>query len=74
MAGRPSLKYLRTKGGLILPGLAVLAVMLILQMVGVPAIDRAGSLLFDSYQRAKPRAYQDAGSANGPGRAPMSPI
>ena len=61
MAGRPSLKYLRTKGGLILPGLIVLALILILQVIGVPAIDRFGSLLFDSYQRAKPRVYQDAG-------------
>jgi adenylate cyclase len=61
MAWRPSLKYLRTKGGLILPGLIVLALILPLQVVGVPAIDRIGSLLFDSYQRAKPRVYQDAG-------------
>lgn len=61
MAGRPLLKGLRAKTWVILPGLAVLALMLALQMVGVPAIDRVGSLLFDSYQRAKPRAYQDAG-------------
>ncbi|MDB5706731.1 MAG: adenylate cyclase [Sphingomonas bacterium] len=61
MAGRPSLKYLRSKGGLILPGLIVLALMLALQAIGVPAIDRVGSLLFDSYQRTKPRVYQDAG-------------
>ena len=61
MARTPTLKYLRTKGGLILPGLIMLALMLLLQTIGVPAIDRIGSLLFDSYQRAKPRVYQDAG-------------
>ncbi|MDH7971214.1 adenylate/guanylate cyclase domain-containing protein [Sphingomonas sp. AR_OL41] len=52
---------LRKRGGAILPGLAALFVALLLQAIGVSAIDRASAPLFDSYQRAKPRAYQDAG-------------
>ena len=61
MAERPLFRRLRAKAGVILPGLIVLALILLLQGVGVPAIDRAGALLFDSYQRAKPRPYRDAG-------------
>ena len=61
MAGRPSLKILRGKAGVILPGLLVILIMTTLQLIGVPSIDRAGSLLFDSYQRAKPRPYRDEG-------------
>jgi adenylate cyclase len=61
MAGRLSLKILRGKAGVILPGLLVILIMTALQLIGVPTIDRAGALLFDSYQRAKPRAYQDEG-------------
>jgi adenylate cyclase len=60
MGGRWRLA-LRKRRGAIVPGLAALFVVLLLQWVGVPAIDRASSLLFDSYQRAKPRTYQDAG-------------
>jgi adenylate cyclase len=61
MAGRPSLKILRGKAGVILPGLIVILIMTTLQLIGVPTIDRVGSLLFDSYQRAKPRTYRDEG-------------
>src|SRR4051794_21791779 len=61
MAGRPSLKILRGKAGVIVPGLLVILLMTVLQLIGVPTIDRAGALLFDSYQRAKPRTYQDEG-------------
>ena len=48
MAERPLFRRLRAKAGVILPGLIVLALILLLQGVGVPAIDRAGALLFDS--------------------------
>lgn len=51
----------RKQRGAMLAGLAALLVAFALQMVGVSAIDRVGALLFDSYQRAKPRVYQDAG-------------
>jgi len=61
VAERPLFRRLRAKAGVILPGLIVLALILLLQGVGVPAIDRAGALLFDSYQRAKPSPYRDAG-------------
>ena len=43
-----------------LPGLAALAVVLLLQIAQFPAIDQVGSLLFDVYQRANPRPYEDA--------------
>ena len=46
---------LRKRAGAILPGLATLLLVLLLQAIGVSAIDSASSLLFDSYQRAKPR-------------------
>ncbi len=51
----------RKRRGAVLPGLAALLVVLLLHWIGVAAIDRASALLFDSYQRAKPRTYQDAG-------------
>lgn len=51
---------LRKRAGAILPGLATLLLVLLLQAIGVSAIDSASSLLFDSYQRAKPRPYTDA--------------
>src|SRR5689334_2079759 len=49
------------KGGLpVLVGFAVVLATLLLQLVGLPVLDRIGLLLFDSYQRAAPRAYEDA--------------
>ncbi|MEO6216102.1 MAG: adenylate/guanylate cyclase domain-containing protein [Sphingomonas sp.] len=61
MAGRPSLKILRGKAGVILPGVLALLAVLALQIVGVRSMDRIGLLLFDSYQRAAPRPWQDGG-------------
>ncbi len=45
----------------VLAGLLVVAVVALLHFASVPMIDRLGLLLFDSYQRAAPREYQDAG-------------
>ncbi|MEP7006125.1 MAG: adenylate/guanylate cyclase domain-containing protein, partial [Sphingomonas bacterium] len=59
--GRPSLKILRGKAGVILPGVLALLAVLALQIVGVRSMDRIGLLLFDSYQRAAPRPWQDGG-------------
>ena len=69
----------------VLAGLLVTALVALLQLLHLPSLDRLGLLLFDSYQRAAPRAYEDApvrvsisttsrsaASANGPGRAPRS--
>src|SRR5512140_3471738 len=61
MAGRPSLKILRGKAGVILPGLLVLLAVLGLQLRHFESIDRIGLSLFDSYQRLAPRPYKDAG-------------
>jgi len=60
MAGRPSLKILRGRAGVILPGLLVLLAVLGLQLRHVESIDRIGLSLFDSYQRLAPRPYKDA--------------
>ncbi len=43
-----------------LAGLAMIALIFALQLAQVPALERIGLLLFDSYQRASPRAYEDA--------------
>ncbi|WP_160296773.1 CHASE2 domain-containing protein [Sphingomonas sp. ERG5] len=53
-------KLLRGKGVLVLPGLAALLIIALLQFIGFAPLDRVGLLLFDSYQRAAPRAYEDA--------------
>ena len=53
-------QYLRGKSGAILLGLAALLAVLVLQVIGFPATDRLGLLLFDGYQRAAPRPYEDA--------------
>lgn len=43
-----------------LPGVAALLAVLLLQFAGFTPLQRAGQLLFDAYQRAAPRAYEDA--------------
>ncbi len=53
-------RQLRHKLSLALPGLAALLVVFLLQVTGFGQLDRIGLLLFDSYQRAAPRAYEDA--------------
>lgn len=44
----------------LLPGLAVLALVLGLQLAGLPLLANLGRLVFDSYQRAEPRAAEQA--------------
>ncbi len=44
----------------LLAGLVLVALVAGLQWLRLPALDRLGLLLFDSYQRAAPRAYEDA--------------
>lgn len=41
-------------------GVLLVALVALLKFAGVPALDRLGLLLFDTYQRAQPRAYHDA--------------
>ncbi len=53
-------RWLKTNGIPVLSGLAAVAVVSLLQFAQLPALDRIGLLLFDSYQRAAPRAYEDA--------------
>lgn len=52
--------FKNSKSGLVLPELAALAAVALLQLVGVPQLERLGLLLFDSYQRAAPRPYEEA--------------
>jgi adenylate cyclase len=51
---------MRSSAGPVLAGLAAVILVALLQLVHVPALDRIGLLLFDSYHRAAPRAYEDA--------------
>lgn len=51
---------LRHSGWPFLAGLIVTALALALNFIGVPAVERAGLLLFDSFQRAAPRERHDA--------------
>jgi adenylate cyclase len=51
---------MRSSAGPVLAGLAAVTIVALLQLAHVPALDRIGLLLFDSYQRAAPRAYEDA--------------
>ena len=44
----------------VLAGLVLVALVAVLQLLHLPALDRIGLLLFDSYERAAPRAYEDA--------------
>ncbi len=60
MIGARLLRFWRKRGQLILPGLLTLAAMSLLQAIGFAPLDRVGLLLFDTYQRIAPRAYEDA--------------
>ena len=40
-------------------GVAAVVAMAVLQVVGVPIVDRLGLAVFDAYQRAAPRPYED---------------
>ncbi len=44
----------------VLAGLAVVAAVAALQFSAIPGFDRAGLMVFDTYQRAAPRPYEDA--------------
>ena len=46
--------------GPVLAGIVLAGLVALLHVLGPPALDRFGLLLFDSYQRAAPRAYADA--------------
>lgn len=46
--------------GPVLAGIVLAALVALLHVLGPPALVRFGLLLFDSYQRAAPRAYEDA--------------
>ena len=50
---------LTNKRGAILIGLAALLGVLVVQLAGFAGTDRLGLLLFDAYQRAAPRAFED---------------
>ncbi|WP_374139751.1 CHASE2 domain-containing protein, partial [Sphingomonas sp. 32-62-10] len=52
--------FRKSKGGAVLPALGALLIVALLQLVGVPQLERLGLLLFDGYQRAVPRPYEDA--------------
>ena len=44
----------------LLPGLAALAAVFALQLIGFAPLTRTGQLIFDAYQRAAPRTYEPA--------------
>ena len=44
----------------VLAGVLLVALVAALQLLHLPTLDRFGLLLFDSYERAAPRAYEDA--------------
>ncbi|MCW3849452.1 adenylate/guanylate cyclase domain-containing protein [Sphingomonas sp. LB-2] len=46
---------------LAVPGLLAVALVLVLNLTGIGGLDRAGMLLFDTYNRIAPREYKDAG-------------
>ena len=46
--------------GAVLAGIGLVALVALLHVLGLPMLDRLGLLLFDSYERAAPRAYEDA--------------
>ena len=46
--------------GPVLAGIVLAGLVALLQLLGPPGLDRFGALLFDSYQRAEPRVYEDA--------------
>jgi adenylate cyclase len=43
----------------VVPGLVVTAIVVVLQLLDLPATHELGNLVFDAYQRAAPRPYQD---------------
>ena len=46
--------------GAVLAGIGLVALVALLHVLGLPTLDRLGLLLFDSYERAAPRVYEDA--------------
>jgi len=51
----------RLKAGPTVAGLLVVAAIAAIQFAAIPGSDRLGLMVFDGYQKAAPRAYQDAG-------------
>jgi adenylate cyclase len=51
----------RRKIGLAVPGLVALALVFVLNITGIGGLNRIGLGLFDTYQRASPRQFEDAG-------------
>ncbi len=60
MDAQPIQKRFKGQTGTVIPGLVALLIVLMMQFIGFTPLTRVGLLLFDSYQRAAPRAYQDA--------------
>lgn len=52
--------WMKNSAGPVMAGFAAVIFVALVQLAHVPALDRIGFLLFDSYQRAAPRAYEDA--------------
>jgi adenylate cyclase len=50
-------KLFRSRMSLTVPGMAALMIILLLKVLGEPTLGRVDDLLFDSYQRAAPRAF-----------------
>lgn len=48
------------KAGPVAAGLLIVALVAVLQFANIPATDRPGMAVFDTYQRAAPRPYEDA--------------
>ncbi len=59
-AVRAALKLLSDKGTPVVLGVAALLAITAVQLIGGPQLGRLGLLLFDVYQRAAPRPYEDA--------------
>lgn len=63
MDGASLWKRFRSRMSLTIPGLIALFLIAALQFSGIEALDRAGNLLFDAYQRTAPREYNPDGPA-----------
>ena len=58
-------RFLHSKRAMAWPGIASVLLLAVVSFVRVPvlspALERLGLMVFDAYQRAAPRAYQDVG-------------
>ena len=53
-------KWLKNNGAPVIAGLVAVAIVALLQVAALPAFERIGLSLFDSYQRAAPRTAEQA--------------